>query len=429
MNRNKNQHKQTGWLFLPMRCAVLLITATLTFSACGRPDISGDVKSLTAANPSLTASANTLTTTSAPLAATNTGLTNPTTDRGARVRSMQLVTTTTGWVLTDKRILWTTSGGREWAFMTLPQEILPTMVANIFFLDVSQGWIVVMPSPTTSAGQTTIKVLRTHDGGKHWLTSTVSDKQAEVEAVSGNAFIDFIDLQHGWIMLPSLSSSNFSIGSLFRTEDGGTSWSEVAAPSGDAVRFTSPSDGWAINRPRQQLYATHDGGQHWQPQVPLTTSGVIGQPTYDLPTFTNTTDGFLPVTITRQGQTAVAIYVTHDGGQSWSTATAITLPVPVESGVHIPTAVTDANTWIVAPPDGKIHRTKDAGAHWQEQPTSSPLEGISAFSFATTTEGWAQRFNGQCAQAKTHCSIETEVLKTSDGGQTWTSALSITTPN
>lgn len=105
-------------------------------------------------------------------------------------------------------------------------------------------------------------VLRTVDGGAHW----------EARPVSGTQELDFRDIQ----AFDADTALALSIGPgessrVYRTEDGGASWTQVLRnrdPRGffDCMAFDGQR-GWLLGDPvagRFQLFATDDGGRSWR---------------------------------------------------------------------------------------------------------------------------------------------------------------------
>lgn len=107
-------------------------------------------------------------------------------------------------------------------------------------------------------------VLRTVDGGAHW----------QVRPVPGAAQLDFRDIQ----ALDANTALALSIGPgessrVYRTEDGGATWTQVlrnrdARAFFDCMAFEGQR-GWLLGDPvdgRFQLFATEDGGRSWTVQ-------------------------------------------------------------------------------------------------------------------------------------------------------------------
>lgn len=128
------------------------------------------------------------------------------------VRSMKLLAPNTGWVLTEQQLLSTSSNGQTW------RDITPTSlkgnISDVFFLNPQQGWVI----DGDSSG---FQIAVTNDGGATWQTQAVAAAATTNSNYSGQANLDFVDAQHGFLMLKIATSVNFSEGDLFATNDGG----------------------------------------------------------------------------------------------------------------------------------------------------------------------------------------------------------------
>lgn len=202
----------------------------------------------------------------------------------------------------------------------------------------------------------------------------------------------------------------------------------VDAPSGSHV--------WAVGGPGVVLHSSDDGAQ-WESQDPGTqvvlravdfvdtqTGWVVG----DTNTVRRTTDGGSTWTAqtasgTFQGvsmgtdQTgwivgnAGRIVKTSNGGDVWSTVS----PSPVTSTLYGASAVDETHAWAVGAA-GTVVATAD-GSTWATQ-TVPTTQTLNAVSFVDTQTGYAVGNRNVAASEGT-------VLKTTDGGATW-SALSVT---
>ncbi|MFL5803843.1 MAG: hypothetical protein ACJ8CR_19135 [Roseiflexaceae bacterium] len=393
MNRLITSGDRPRRTFAVVRVALTLACA-LGLAACGRPDtnLSG-------------------------------AATVPTTDFGTGLADLQLVTETDGWVLTDKALLWTVDGGKQWKQMKLPKDLPVSAVLGAFFIDPAQGWMTFANVAADSTQQATFSSLHTTDGGKTWAESRIAAITPELMGASP-AYMDFVDPQHGWVALHLQSSSNFNAGVLYQTTDGGRTWVERKIPIGSPINFINTADGWTAGGALgNELYVTHNGGQTWAAQaVPPPQTDAPADATYDLPTFLTSQDGILPVTFTSESGASTSFYATHDGGRSWKQWTSTPLPAVIEQGVKPVAKVFNADTYLVLLPNGKAKKTKDGGKHWEA--TTTP-DGVVKLTFATATVGWALRSAGSCVKPKEQCSRQSEVLGTVDGGQTWTPLLSL----
>jgi hypothetical protein len=124
-----------------------------------------------------------------------------------------------GWAVGDRGAIWhTEDGGRHWRLQDAP---VPCRLEAVWFVDDRRGWIVGgWTHPYTH--RTTGIVLRTSDGGQRWETLP----SLSLPALKG---VKFFDLRNGWAL--GNASALYPVG-VFRTEDGGLSWSSVSATRG-----------------------------------------------------------------------------------------------------------------------------------------------------------------------------------------------------
>ncbi len=233
---------------------------------------------------------------------------------------------------------------------------------------------------------------------------------------------------------------------LFVTADGGATWQQAAAPpnlEGEVVGgpapvpqlvFTSAQDGWAVSGPTEGpdattsnpggvLSRTTDGGATWSVAPGLPSGGL------SLPTFFGRADGVVlrdPASPAKVHATVKpAIYVTRDGGATWSR---VALPAAAVAGYKggallggrfSPVSPTH---WFVAD-DMTLYVTKDSGRHWTVVDPKPPFE-VSSVLFTTTRDGLAEGQFAHCTSAATPTdptppSCYPMVVRTSDGGRHW----------
>ena len=178
-----------------------------------------------------------------------------------QVRSTQLLSTEVGWAWVDNRLLWTDEGGLSW------RDVSPSgpsdQVLAVEFLDGSQGWLV---SQSGLSGE--ISVQQTADSGDTWQIQSLPYSPAKSGFLIGGAYLSAVDRQNAWVVLKYQTSSSFSLGTLFKTTDGGNSWEELAVPVIGPVHFIGPNHGWVADSAEGgQLYITVDGGETWKPRA------------------------------------------------------------------------------------------------------------------------------------------------------------------
>jgi len=333
-----------------------------------------------------------------------------------------------GWVLLHQHLFWTQLNGANWADITPPGS--PTQrIEDVFFLDNAHGWasLVDFGSPDAAASPT-YSFASTGDGGKSWQMhafDTSSDLRFREGAKTNSIF--FLDPQRGWAMFRLPSSSNFSIGELIATEDGGATWTRLPSPPGAGfLHFVTRQDGWLAGGPGGfGLWFTHDGGKTWsQRSVPPPSDCQKCAVGYDEPIFKNPRDGVLTVTIEGADNQKTATYITHDGGESWQIS-------EVNEGWG-PSSVVDMHVIRVfsSPKKGLIVRA--SGHDKISAPTGVFRPNVVKIDFADDSNGWILHASRGCAPGAprpctkvTDQADEIELLSTTDGGST----LKVITPH
>jgi photosystem II stability/assembly factor-like uncharacterized protein len=237
----------------------------------------------------------------------------------------------------------------------------------------------------------------------------------------------FIDAQHGWMLVGKANAEGpAEIVSVLRTTDGGKTWLNLAtALPGDTtppghlpyggqktgIRFVNASNGWVTGTVFANglawLYVTHDGGSTWNQQtLPLPPNVSPSQLWIQPPTFFSATDGLLPIrfsdSLTNRDMAAV-FYVTHDGGTTWRSTT------PVSAALSSSDFLDMQQGWLT---DGtSLFVTGNGGQHWAKLTPSANFTRITLLDFVSQTTGWAISHPGAGSSF---------LLKTTDGGQTWT---------
>jgi photosystem II stability/assembly factor-like uncharacterized protein len=225
----------------------------------------------------------------------------------------------------------------------------------------------------------------------------------EQPAEAGNELLGandifFLDADHGWIV--------GRMGTALVTEDGGESWTPVTIDALDirGVHFFDDSSGWVVGS-EGSLYHSDDGGYSWQNHV---FTGLPQEDDLFEVRFINESEGYI---LGYHG-----VFVTDDGGIGWTNNW---LPIIESRGAWSMSVVDDDHAFLLgsryndSDPE-LLYHTSDGGSRWYPVPGSnaSILRGIVTIEFLDTQTGWA----GGGA-----------VMKTTDGGHTWTTQLETAT--
>ena len=333
-----------------------------------------------------------------------------------------------GWAIATqtRQILNTTDGGISWRDVT-PAGLKAdwSVYSSAYFLDAMTAWI-----PTAG------KTFRTSDAGKTWQEFN-------------NPFhlftLQFIDHQTGWASADPMCGAGTCWLRLFQTKDGGQTWTllNVNNPngpetvpnglplgslhilSGDSFKFSDSSTLWmggngAVSSPDAVLMVSRDQGQSWQKQNNPTlqhpqNSGLPN--VVDLPTFLTGNDGYFAAVYDVLGgnaganpSTAMAVYLTQDGGHTWTVRPNLVPDVWFTDTIDF-VSLSDA---FVRCGD-TLCVTHDGAHSWQPIQSNHPFtrgsdSAFTAYDFVNTQTGWA------IAPAQG----ENSLYETTDGGLTWT---------
>jgi photosystem II stability/assembly factor-like uncharacterized protein len=335
-------------------------------------------------------------------------------NQAVAITSLHMIDSTAGWALARKAVLRTTDGGNHWRDVTPPGHPLDPGSAADFFT-ASMAWITI-----PEADQTTSQLFHTSDGGHSWQQSTIQTGFVR--------HMTFIDAQHGWLLSGKENTAGVPAEavSVFQTTDAGKTWQRVSAalfsdatPPGhlpyggqkSGISFLNASTGWVTGTVLLTnvawLYVTHDGGSTWHQQTLRLPQGIPpAQLLIQPPTFFSATDGLLPVRFSdliTSRDIATVIYVTHDGGTTWSST------MPVSAALSASHFLDVQHGWLT---DGiALFVTSDGGQHWTKLTASANFKHVTQLDFVSESTGWAISKQGDGSSF---------LLKTTDGGQTWT---------
>jgi photosystem II stability/assembly factor-like uncharacterized protein len=164
-----------------------------------------------------------------------------------------------GWAVADGGlILQTKDGGVSWQAIgkDLPVNV-GTSINALKFVSPEHGWL-ALTDPSEPLPERV--VLSTNDGGNSW------QRQKEIKDNVLISSIFFLDSETGWMVGgEEVSGTEDQRGLLFKSSNGGRTWERARAlPATDAIRdvyFSSPNEGWFFTD--YDLFRTNDGGKSW----------------------------------------------------------------------------------------------------------------------------------------------------------------------
>jgi photosystem II stability/assembly factor-like uncharacterized protein len=345
--------------------------------------------------------------------------------RPAHLLEMKLLSSGHGWVLYNDRLLWSRDGGLSWLDRTPPDSDLSIFLAA-HFSDESQGWLAA-----ASAENDVLRLL--HWNGLAWEESRFSLPPDLKESVFSSAQFEFLDESTGWLAVKLQTGSNFSLGELFGTHDGGQSWERLSMPTGGTVRFVSAERGWAAGGPGgDELFTTADGGATWQPVLLpdfAPRSEWVGETYFGLPYFQDRRNGLLPVTTANEQVSRLYLYASSDGGTNWKLAGSMAVESEVSPAMAYQIGGSGTKLWLISPLDTSISTVMlhHALPSILAQNFTNPLVegmvrpalpvGALEVEFNSDGLGWALINFGLCQEGR--CESSSSLWLSQDGGQNW----------
>ena len=295
-----------------------------------------------------------------------------------------------GWATTTLKIYRTGSGGMAWAPVKIPAGRLVTSD----FLNAADADIVI-ENPVNHRFQLWV----TTNGGQTWTSP--NDLPGNPAAFNQLCFINRTD---GWIADISQENMNGELLQIFRTINGGATWSRVWSERSDGymngMTFRTESTGWltgAFSSPgRLYFLATLTGGSSWRAvQVPLPKSAT--NPFYPgVPQFFGH-QGIWTLNLNNR----LYVYQTKTGGRSWTLRGQLSTPSDVSAFVN------RNDGWLWG--DHRLLATQNGGQTWRTLFRADAGGQIHQVDFITPRIGWMILRNYS----------RNGLYKTMDGGMTW----------
>ena len=275
-----------------------------------------------------------------------------------------------GWGVTDTQIVRTNDGGITWYNVTPPNLTETGYGVELFALDNLHVWIQKADFDNYPNGGF---LYRTFDGGITWMT---------VNTPFSDGHLSFLDEKNGWMLADLGVGAGSNAVAVYQTIDGGAAWNlkfindpnhagaSDTLPLGGLKSGLTPSNmqtawvsGVVYSDGTVYFFRTDDGGSNWSQVtgLELPPDALKTQVGFDPIQFVSAHDAFLTVHIPSD-QNQMAIYVSRDAGETWSLT-----PTLIPNGIAADfLSATDAiiynreqfyvthdaaHTWTLVPPD------------------------------------------------------------------------------
>lgn len=389
---------------MQFRFSFVLLTIALALSACGNYKLASE----SIPNPQI-----------APIVSTDTPA--PVEIKAPRIQSpalmqLHMLSELNGWGTTETQIARTNDGGVTWYDVT-PADVKETgSSVDTFVLDNDHAWV---QKPVFESFPNSGILYRTDDGGITWKSFKVPFSRGDIK---------FLDANNGWVLADLGVGAGSNAVAVYQTTNGGATWDQtfINDPNDSNASDSLPLGGIksglvALNMKTAYitgviyapgtvyLYRTDDGGHIWSQVAVSVNEGMQNFEVSidrDQMKFVSATDGFIALRMSGD-TTQTAVYVTQDGGKTWAAPS-----TPLDgAGASVFLSPQEAVLY-----NGKQFTvTHDAARSWVTvSPNVAFGDSFADMDFVNTSTGWVLTLDANDHRA---------LYRTSDGGATWLAVL------
>ena len=317
-----------------------------------------------------------------------------------------------GWGVTETQIVRTNDGGVTWYNVTPLNITEAGYSVSSFMLDNAHVWIQV---PDMANYPNAGMLYRTSDAGLTWTFVTTP--------FSG-AGLTFLDPDNGWALVDLGAGAGSQGVAVFQTTDGGATWTQTytndpnspnakdSLPLGGMKSGLTPLNmqtawvsGVTYSDGTVYLYRTDDGGASWSQVTTLALPPVAQntQVSFEPVKIVSAKDAFVTVRVPSD-QSQLAVFISNDAGNTWSFTPTL---IPNGGSADFLSA-----TEAVIYNGEQFYVTHDAARTWSIIPPDVIFgDSFALMDFVSASTGWVITVDPTTNQRS--------LYRTSDGGLTW----------
>ena len=221
-----------------------------------------------------------------------------------------LVTNSELWLKSGNELFYSQDDGKQWNKIS-PETSLVEPYMLVSFPKSDLGFALYLTQTETTVD---LEIHRTSSQGKAWtvVDGNLDEKiNQQFTQPFGDIQMQWLDKNNAMVLIRELTSSNFSVGTLFVTGDGGKHWNAREVPAAEQFVFLDNKVGFMLNpADSQSLYRTLNGGESWtllELDLSETLDSTLFEP--DLPFILEDKRVYLPVKVMDENEKGVDFLV------------------------------------------------------------------------------------------------------------------------
>jgi len=167
------------------------------------------------------------------------------------------------WLKSGTQLFYSLDAGKQWSRIS-PETNLIEPYMLVSFPESDLGFALYLTQTETTIE---LEMYKTTNQGESWF-QIEGDLEMQLKQQFSQPFGDiqmqWLDKKNAFILVKEFTSSNFSIGTLFVTKDGGKNWGTREVPVAEKFVFLDDNVGFMLNpADSSSLYRSLDGGKSW----------------------------------------------------------------------------------------------------------------------------------------------------------------------